>query len=67
VIEAVRLGVNEFLLKPVSSTALLARLVSILANPRHMVKKGDYYGPEPRKLASYKPENDPALSQIVLI
>jgi hypothetical protein len=32
-----------------------------------MVKKGDYYGPEPRKLASYKPENDPALSQIVLI
>jgi two-component system chemotaxis response regulator CheY len=67
VIEAVRLGVNEFLLKPVSSTALLARLVSILANPRQMVKKGDYYGPEPRKLASYKPENDPALGQIVLI
>jgi two-component system, chemotaxis family, chemotaxis protein CheY len=67
VIEAVRLGVNEFLLKPVSSMALLARLVSILANPRQMVKKGDYYGPEPRKLASYKPENDPALSQIVMI
>jgi CheY-like chemotaxis protein len=67
VMEAVRLGVNEFLLKPVSSTALLARLVSILANPRQMVKKGDYYGPEPRKLASYKPEDDPAFSQTVLI
>jgi two-component system, chemotaxis family, chemotaxis protein CheY len=67
VVEAVRLGVNEFLLKPVSSTALLARLVSILANPRQMVKKGDYYGPEPRKMSSYKPETDLALSQVVLI
>src|SRR6204780_3737789 len=67
VVEAVRLGVNEFLIKPVSSTALLVRLISILARPREMVKKGDYYGPEPRKLASYKPENDPALSQTVLI
>ena len=67
VMEAARLGVNEFLLKPVSSTALLTRLVSILANPRRMVRKGDYYGPEPRKMASYKPEIDPALSQVVLI
>jgi two-component system, chemotaxis family, chemotaxis protein CheY len=60
VVEAVRLGVNEYLLKPVSSTALLARFVSILAKPRQMVKKGDYYGPEPRKISSYKPESDPA-------
>jgi CheY-like chemotaxis protein len=67
VVEAVKLGVNEFLLKPVSSTALLARLVAILANPRQMVRKGDYYGPVPRKLSSYKPESDPALSEIVLV
>jgi two-component system, chemotaxis family, chemotaxis protein CheY len=67
VMEAVRLGINEFLLKPVSSTALLARLVAILAAPRQMVKKGNYYGPAPRKLASYKPENDPGLTQTVLI
>jgi two-component system chemotaxis response regulator CheY len=67
VVEAVRLGVNEFLLKPVSSTALLARMVSILANPRRMVKKGDSYVPEPRKMSSYKPENDPALSEVVMI
>jgi two-component system, chemotaxis family, chemotaxis protein CheY len=67
VMEAVRLGINEFLLKPVSSTALLARLVSILAAPRQMVKNGNYYGPAPRKLASYKPENDPGLTQTVLI
>ncbi len=67
VVEAVKLGVNEFLLKPVSSTALLARLVAILANPRQMVRKGDYYGPVPRKLSSYKPESDPALSDIVFV
>jgi YesN/AraC family two-component response regulator len=62
-----RLGVNEFLIKPVSSTALLTRLVPIFAKPRAMVKKGDYYGPEPRKMSSYKPESDPALGQIVLV
>ena len=67
VVEAVKLGVNEFLLKPVSSKALHARLVSILAKPRRMVKKGDYYVPEPRKISSYKPESDPGLSQIVLL
>lgn len=67
VIEAVRLGVNEFLLKPVSSTALRARLVSVLLHPRPIVRKGDYYGPEPRKFSSYKPESDPALNQIVLV
>lgn len=67
VVEAVRLGVNEFLLKPVSSKALLARLVSILAKPRRMVQKGDYYGPEPRQLCTYKPEFDPGLGHIVLV
>jgi two-component system chemotaxis response regulator CheY len=67
VIEAMRLGVNEYLLKPVSSSALLARVVSILARPRRMVKQGEYYGPEPRKLATYKPESDAGYSQIFLV
>jgi two-component system, chemotaxis family, chemotaxis protein CheY len=58
VLEAVRLGVHEFLLKPVSSNALQARILSVLTKPRTMVKRGDYYGPEPRKLASYKLEAD---------
>jgi len=49
VVEAMRLGVNEFLKKPVSAQALLDRMVSILANPRPMVQQGDYYGPEPRR------------------
>ena len=56
VAEAVRLGVHEFLLKPVSSAALRDCIVSVLANPRPMVRRGDYYGPEPRPLSTYKPD-----------
>jgi hypothetical protein len=48
----VRLGVNEYLIKPVSAKALYDRLVSITTQPRPTVQLGDYYGPEPRKLAS---------------
>jgi two-component system chemotaxis response regulator CheY len=50
VIEAARLGVNEFLLKPVSSKALEDRLVAVLIHPRRIVQTADYYGPEPRKV-----------------
>ncbi len=67
VVEAVNLGVNEFLLKPVSTKALLARFVSLIANPRRMVKRGDYYGPEPRQISSYKPETDPGLAHVSLL
>jgi len=49
VVEAMRLGVNEYLVKPVSAQALFDRLVSITALPRPVVRVGDYYGPEPRK------------------
>jgi CheY-like chemotaxis protein len=47
---ATRLGVHEFLKKPVSGKALLDRIVTILTRPRPMVRLGEYYGPEPRKL-----------------
>jgi two-component system chemotaxis response regulator CheY len=50
IVDAVRLGVNEFLMKPVSGKALLDRIISILARPRPIVQLGDYYGPKPRKL-----------------
>ena len=66
VMESMRLGVNEYLLKPVSSIALLARMVSILTKPRKMLKQGDYYGPEPRS-ATYKPDVDPGYSQIAMV
>ena len=48
VIEAVEIGVNEFLCKPVSAKALLDRLVSIVLNPRQTVQFEGYYGPAPR-------------------
>jgi DNA-binding response OmpR family regulator len=67
VVASVKLGVNEYLLKPVSSKALHARIVSVLTKPRRIVKKGDYYGPEPRKYSSYKPENDPSYSNVVFV
>jgi DNA-binding response OmpR family regulator len=50
VIEAARIGVNEYLRKPVSAQSLMDRLVAILAKPRPIVQLGDYYGPQPRKL-----------------
>lgn len=52
IVEAVRAGVNEFLAKPVSAKALADRLLSIVAQPRATVQIGDYYGPEPRKVAA---------------
>jgi len=52
--QAQRLGINEFLKKPVSGKALLDRMVAILAHPRPMVRLGDYYGPQPRR-PDYEP------------
>jgi two-component system chemotaxis response regulator CheY len=60
VVEAVRLGVNEYLTKPVSAKAIYDRLVAIMAQPRPVVQLGDYYGPEPRKLLSESMEDDAA-------
>jgi two-component system, chemotaxis family, chemotaxis protein CheY len=49
VIEALRNGAHEFLLKPTSPKALCDRLMSIVVKPRPMVKLGKYYVPEPRR------------------
>ena len=62
VIEAARVGVHEYLLKPVSTKALLERIVSLLTNPRPIVQSGDYCGPAPRKLVVLS--DDPATEQI---
>jgi two-component system chemotaxis response regulator CheY len=48
VLEARRIGVNEYLRKPISVRQLSDRLISIVANPRPIVQRGAYYGPEPR-------------------
>jgi DNA-binding response OmpR family regulator len=50
VIAAVEVGVNEFLLKPVSAKSLRDRIVAVLVRPRPLVRSGDYYGPAPRKM-----------------
>ena len=60
VLEAIRLGVNEYLIKPVSGKVLLDRMVSILAKPRPMVHFGDYYGPEPRREFPAAPRREAA-------
>jgi CheY-like chemotaxis protein len=68
VVEAVKIGVNEFLLKPVSVNALQDRMVSVLAKPREVVKSGDYYGPVPRKLATtIHADNDEAIAKLTAL
>ena len=68
VVEAVCLGVNEFLLKPVSTKSLRDRLTAVLCNPRPMVSSGPYYGPTPRKLGTGIWSNsDDAVASLVLL
>jgi two-component system, chemotaxis family, chemotaxis protein CheY len=68
VIEAVKVGVNEFLVKPVSSKALQDRLIAVLVNPRPLVKTGDYYGPAPRKMASsVNVDNDETIANLFIV
>jgi len=52
VMEALRNGANEFLLKPTSPKALCERLTSIVAKPRPMMKVGKYYVPQPRRMGT---------------
>jgi len=59
VMHALRAGVHEFLIKPTSPQALRDRLTSIKLKPRPMVKLGDFYVPEPRRLLSV---SEPALA-----
>jgi len=68
VIEAIQVGVNEFLLKPVSSKALHSRMVSVLTKPRPIVKSGNYYGPVPRNLTvALNEDGDDAMKTLVLV
>lgn len=69
IVEAVRLGVNEFLCKPVSAKSLHERFVSILLKPRASVHVGGYYGPEPRRSAvdAEAGVGEPATNAIVTV
>lgn len=69
VLEAIKVGVNEFLLKPVSQNALRERLVAVLTNPRPLVRHGDYYGPAPRKVAAaaVHEDNDQTIANLYMV
>ena len=49
-----RLGVHEFLVKPISPKTLQQRLLSIMLKPRPMVRAGKYYIPMPRRRVDLK-------------
>ncbi|MBI3436959.1 MAG: response regulator [Proteobacteria bacterium] len=65
--EAIRLGVNEYLMKPVSAQALLDRMISIIAKPRRVVQVGDYYGPEPRRVTGEPARAPEIVTQDVVV
>lgn len=67
VAEAINVGINEFLLKPVSSKSLLDRMVSVLFMPRPMVIEPDYYGPARRKSAALMKANADDQSNFVML
>lgn len=46
-------GVNEFLAKPVSTNAILTRLLSVIEHPRPFVRTKVYFGPCRRRRGTY--------------
>ncbi|HVI53330.1 MAG TPA: response regulator [Candidatus Sulfotelmatobacter sp.] len=42
-------GVNEFVIKPLSGSALLSRIRAILDTPRPFISGGDFFGPDRRR------------------
>ena len=68
VIEAAAIGVNDFLLKPVSSKALQERLLAVLTRPRQNPQVGQPNGQEARKLASaIHADTDRAMITLVIV
>lgn len=49
VLEAMRLGVNEYLIKPISAEALRTRLIAAVASRRPTVQPDDGHPAEPRQ------------------
>jgi CheY-like chemotaxis protein len=68
VLTAVELGVNAFLLKPVSSQALQERLLAVLASPGSGAPSGDQPGQEPGKMMSdIHADTDRATTTLVML
>lgn len=47
--EAIDAGVNEFIVKPVSTQALISRLKAVIERPRPFVRTTNYFGPDRRR------------------
>lgn len=59
--EAVDVGVNEFLAKPISVSALYNRVVSIIDRPRPFVREKSYTGPDRRRRSNNSSNYEGAL------
>ena len=46
-------GINEFIVKPITSDALLSRMIYMIENPRAYVRTGSYFGPDRRRKADF--------------
>ncbi|HEY3919721.1 MAG TPA: response regulator [Stellaceae bacterium] len=55
VIEARNAGIHEYLVKPTTGASILARLSSVINNPRPFVRTDDYFGPA-RRTANQTPD-----------
>ncbi|MBP7337705.1 response regulator [Niveispirillum sp.] len=43
-----RLGIDEFLAVPFTARAVVAKVTSVLQNPKPILEEGDYFGPDNR-------------------
>ncbi len=49
VIEARDIGVNEYVIKPISAKSLYSRIQAIIEHPRDFVRTNNYFGPDRRR------------------
>ena len=54
VMEARDCGVNEFLAKPISATAVYGRIRAVIEQPRNFVRTNRFFGPDRRRQQSDK-------------
>ncbi len=53
IIEARDIGINEFVMKPVSARTLFSRLNAVIEHPRRFVRAGEYFGPDRRRKRTF--------------
>jgi len=66
-VEAAKIGVDEFSLKPVSSMTLRDRPICVLAKPPRIVQRGDSYGPASCTMAGIYTDVDEAIANLIML